>query len=138
MPSGTGSKRRPRILVIDDDPDIRTMVSLVLQREGYIVDTFDDGRSALEGVTEPPNLILLDYMMPRLGAPGFLLARKDHPALRDAPVVVISAYPDLAEVVMSETVGVVHKPMDMEILVECVNYHCRAGAEPGTPGASAG
>jgi CheY-like chemotaxis protein len=124
---GPGAAPRGRILVIDDDPDIRTMVCLVLGREGYKVSSFDDGRRALEGVTEAPDLILLDYMMPRLSAPSFLDARREHPMLRDAPVVVISAYPELAEIIMAETVGVVHKPMDLDLLVECVHYHCHAG-----------
>jgi two-component system OmpR family response regulator len=114
-----------RIAVIDDDQDIRTMVSWVLQREGFTVEAFADGRCALESATEAPDLILLDYMMPRLNAPEFLLARKEHSVLRDPPVVVISAYPELADTVVSEAVGVVHKPIDLEILLECVRYHCR-------------
>ena len=120
--SSNGSKR---IAVIDDDQDIRTMVSWVLQREGFTVEAFSDGRCALDLATEPPDLILLDYMMPRLNAPEFLLARKQHLVLRDRPVVVISAYPELADTVVAETVGVVHKPIDLDILLECVRYHCR-------------
>lgn len=122
----TGTPPGRRVLVIDDDPDIRMMVSLVLEREGYRVIAADDGRSALALVSERPDLILLDYMMPGLSAPGFLAARREHPLLRDVPVVVISAYPELAEVVTAETVGIVHKPMDLDILVECVQYHCRS------------
>jgi DNA-binding response OmpR family regulator len=106
------------------------MVVMLLKREGFEVMAVDDGASALELVRERPDLILLDYMMPRLSAPGFLDARKHHPLLRDSRVVVISAYPELAEIVLAETVGVVHKPMDLEILLECVHYHCsRAAAE---------
>ena len=119
-----------RIAVIDDDQDIRTMVSWVLQREGFTVEAFADGRSALDSVTETPDLILLDYMMPRLNAPEFLAARKEHSVLRDPPVVVISAYPELADTVVAETVGVVHKPIDLDLLIECVRYHCRAPEPP--------
>jgi two-component system, OmpR family, phosphate regulon response regulator PhoB len=104
------------------------MVSWILQREGFTVETFADGRCALDFAREAPDLILLDYMMPRLAAPEFLLARKQHAVLRDPPVVVISAYPELADTVVAETVGVVHKPIDMEILLECVRYHCRESA----------
>jgi DNA-binding response OmpR family regulator len=123
--SNNGCKR---IAVIDDDQDIRTMVSWVLQRAGFTVEAFADGRCALDTATEAPDLILLDYMMPRLNAPEFLVARKEHSVLRDPPVVVISAYPELADTVVAETVGVVHKPIDLDILLECVRYHCRQTA----------
>jgi DNA-binding response OmpR family regulator len=115
---------RQEIVVIDDDPDIRTTIAVVLEREGYSVTTFDDGQSALDAATERPTLILLDYMMPRLNAAEFLHARDSHRTFSDVPVVIISAYPELAETVVAETVGVLHKPIDLDILVECVHYHC--------------
>jgi DNA-binding response OmpR family regulator len=123
----------PRVAVIDDDPDIRLTIAVALERAGFDVSTFEDGQSALDGVTHRPELILLDYMMPRLNAEGFLRARGGHPLLRDVPVVVISAYPELVELVVAETVGVLHKPLDLEILLECVAYHCRRS--PGAGGA---
>ncbi len=107
------------------------MVSWVLQREGFSVESFADGRCALESATQRPDLILLDYMMPRLNAPEFLEARKGNAVLRDPPVVVISAYPELADTVVAETVGVVHKPIDLELLLECVRYHCRDAIQAG-------
>jgi len=110
--------------VIDDDPDIRTVISVILAGEGFHVCTFDDGQTALDGATERPDLILLDYMMPRLNAAGFLRARTDHDLLKDVPVVVISAFPDLADTVAGDAVGILHKPIDREILIECVRYHC--------------
>jgi DNA-binding response OmpR family regulator len=124
----TNNGFRRRIAVIDDDQDIRTMVSWVLQREGFTVEAFADGRCALDSATQAPDLILLDYMMPRLNAPEFLVARREHRILRDPPVVVISAYPELADTVVAEAVGVVHKPIDLDILLECVRYHCRETA----------
>jgi CheY-like chemotaxis protein len=111
------------VAVVDDDPDIRLTVSLALQRAGFDVKTFDDGQSALDQLTEPPALILLDYMMPHLDAARFLEARRLHPIVKSAKVVVISAYPELVEAVVAETVGVLHK-LDLEILLDCVHYHC--------------
>ena len=119
------------VAVVDDDPDIRLTLAMVLKRAGFEVQTFEDGQNALDAATAPPALILLDYMMPRLDAAGFLRARRRHRHLGDAPVVVISAYPELVEAVVAETVGVLHKPIDMEILVECVQYHCRQTASSG-------
>lgn len=114
-----------RVVVIDDDPDIRTVISLALEREGYEVLTYDDGQSALEALSQRPKLILLDYMMPRLNAAGFLWARNGYVTWRDVPVVVISAYPELVDTVVTQTVGVLYKPIDLDILIECVNYHCQ-------------
>ena len=119
------------IAVVDDDPDIRLTLSVVLERAGFHVQTFEDGQNALDAATGPPALILLDYMMPRLDAAGFLRARRRHQHLQGAPVVVISAYPELVEAVVNDTVGVLHKPIDLEILVECVQYHCGLAVTSG-------
>jgi DNA-binding response OmpR family regulator len=119
------------IAVVDDDPDIRLTLSVVLKGAGFEVQTFEDGQNVLDAASAPPALILLDYMMPRLDAAGFLRARRRHRHLGDAPVVVISAYPELVEVVVNQTVGVLHKPIDLEILVECVQYHCRLPISSG-------
>jgi DNA-binding response OmpR family regulator len=114
----------PEVIVVDDDPDIRTALSVALESHGFRVSAFNDGQTVLDSVTRVPSLILLDYMMPRLNAEGFLHARSAHALLKDVPVVVISAYPDLAQIVAERTVGVLHKPIDLEILLECVRYHC--------------
>ena len=81
-----------RILVVEDDDDIREVVEEVLAAEGYRVDVAKDGLDALDkldGTGRPP-LILLDMMMPRMDGETFLRALRDKPALADAPVVVIS------------------------------------------------
>ena len=54
------------IAVVDDDPDIRLTLSVVLKGAGFEVQTFEDGQNALDAASAPPALILLDYMMPRL------------------------------------------------------------------------
>jgi DNA-binding response OmpR family regulator len=135
----SASGRKGRVLVLEHDPELRDILSLSLQREGYVVDTASDGPAALADVAEAPDLILLDYVMPRLHAPGFLAARRAHPRLADAPVVIISCSPDLSEYVISETVGLIHKPVDLELLLECVHYHCGSGRTlPRFQGAGAG
>ena len=126
-------KRAPEsleVVVVDDDPDIRRLIALALERDGFEVTVFEDGLSALRGACRRPRLILLDYMMPTMNAAGFLQAREGHPWLGRVPVVVISAYPELADNVAAETVGVLHKPIDLDILLECVRYHCQRSAPP--------
>jgi CheY-like chemotaxis protein len=123
---GTTAGGRAHVLVVDDDPDIRGVISMVLEKHGFRVTTFPDGQAAIDSARERPELILLDYMMPRLNAAGFLAACKSHPALRDVPIVVISAYPELADTIAAQTVGVLHKPIEIEILIECVQFHTAA------------
>src|SRR5262245_16437899 len=55
------------IALVDDDRNILTSVSIALESEGYRVETYTDGASALEGLSSrPPNLAILDIKMPRM------------------------------------------------------------------------
>jgi DNA-binding response OmpR family regulator len=81
-----------RILVVDDEPAIRLLAQRALQHHGYAVDTAADGEEALARVrAAPPDLLLLDAMLPRLH--GFEVARKvrSDPATRHVPIVIMTA-----------------------------------------------
>ncbi|MCB1517237.1 MAG: response regulator, partial [Hyphomicrobiaceae bacterium] len=57
----------PRIALVDDDRNILTSVSLALEAEGYAVQTYTDGASGLEGLSQnEPDLAILDIKMPRM------------------------------------------------------------------------
>ncbi|MCB1472027.1 MAG: response regulator, partial [Rhodobiaceae bacterium] len=57
----------PTIALVDDDRNILTSVSIALEAEGYRVQTYADGASALEGLkTNPPDLAVFDIKMPRM------------------------------------------------------------------------
>jgi DNA-binding response OmpR family regulator len=78
-----------RILVVDDSANIRAMVAGYLTGEGYDVYTAADGRQALAAAAErPPDLVILDLMMPELDGYGFLTAFRQ---ASDAPVLVLTA-----------------------------------------------
>jgi CheY-like chemotaxis protein len=81
-----------RILVVEDDDDIREVMQEALAAEGFRVDVAKDGVDALGKLDEaaPPPLILLDMMMPKMDGETFLKMLRRRPALADAPVVVIS------------------------------------------------
>jgi PAS domain S-box-containing protein len=86
-PTGT----RPRVLVVDDNADIRTYVSSLLASQ-YDVGTAVDGRDGLEqALADPPDLVLTDVMMPRLSGFGLLAALRGDPTTVDVPVVMLSA-----------------------------------------------
>ncbi|MCJ2064391.1 response regulator [Methylobacterium sp. J-088] len=80
------------VLVVDDDPDLRTLMNTQLTRDGWTVVTAVDGRAGLTAVAEhKPRLILLDLMMPELDGFGFLRLLRTRPEWYDIPVVVLTA-----------------------------------------------
>lgn len=84
-------RSRGRVLVVDDEKPNVTLLTRLLQSEGYEVCTAGDGESALEAVArERPDVILLDVLMPRLS--GFDVCRrlKDMPGTRLTPVVLVT------------------------------------------------
>ena len=84
-----------RILIVDDEPDIRATVSAMLEIEGYDVDEATDGAAALAAIEQQiPDIILLDMRMPVLDGWGFAaeLRRRGH----RTPIVVMTAARDAA------------------------------------------
>jgi signal transduction histidine kinase/CheY-like chemotaxis protein len=80
------------VLVIDDDADTRDMLRRMLLRENWTVTEAANGRVALERVAEsPPELILLDLLMPEMDGFAFLEALRQQDAWRSIPVVVVTA-----------------------------------------------
>lgn len=80
---------RARILVVDDDPDIRSLLRELLGRAGHEVLTAEDGRAALRSLYEQrPDLIVLDVSMPELDGWGTLERIRD---LSDVPVLMLTA-----------------------------------------------
>lgn len=90
-------KKPDRILVVDDSPDNVFLIQAILEEEGYKIITAADGRSALAKVEEaPPDLVLLDVMMP--GMDGFEVTKRlrDNTSLPFIPILLITAYDHLS------------------------------------------
>ncbi|NML46148.1 response regulator [Ramlibacter sp. G-1-2-2] len=82
---------RPRVLVADDNADMRQYLQRLLASH-YTVQTVPDGAAALQAaLAEPPALVLTDIMMPRLDGYGLLAALRGHEATRRLPVLMLSA-----------------------------------------------
>jgi DNA-binding response OmpR family regulator len=80
---------RPRVLVVDDDPDIRLLLRELLERAGYTVDEAETGRAALRNLyTAPPALVILDVTMPDMDGYQTLERIRD---LSDVPVMMLTA-----------------------------------------------
>jgi CheY-like chemotaxis protein len=80
------------VLIVDDDPDAREVLSDIVESLGLKVQTAEDGRIALEtAYSEPPSLILLDLMMPRMDGFSTLARLRGIPGTRRVPVIVVTA-----------------------------------------------
>jgi len=88
----------PRILVVDDEPPIREILKFQLENAGFLVTTADDGEQGLQSVEEnPPDLVLLDLMIPRMD--GYEVCRRIKTAYetRHIPVIILTARGELNE-----------------------------------------
>jgi DNA-binding response OmpR family regulator len=90
----------PRVLVADDDPDIRELVKFKLEQGGHDVTTVGDGEAALAAVRAdgPFALILLDVMMPRLTGIEVCEALRSDAATRSIPILLLTAKAQEADV----------------------------------------
>jgi two-component system, chemotaxis family, chemotaxis protein CheY len=105
-----------RILVVDDDEDIRGTLGAVLQSEGFEILEARNGLHALhQMLAHPlPDVILLDMMMPLMSGFEFLDVQQLDERIRDIPVIALTAYAKVAEV--KGVWGVVRKPFDLDEL----------------------
>jgi len=109
-----------RILVVDDDPEIVTMLSTRLGKRGYKVSTASDGHQAIELCKkELPDVVLLDVMMP--GKSGWEVARaiKQDPATHAVKIVMVSAIGEKTNEITAPIYGAdahVDKPFEFEHL----------------------
>jgi signal transduction histidine kinase len=119
----------PNILIIDDISDNLRLLDDILKREGYRVRPALHGEVGLQAaVTEKPDLILLDIMMP--GIDGFEVCRrlKTNSGLKDIPVIFISALNDTNDIVKAFTAGAVDyitKPFQAEEVKARVSTHLK-------------
>jgi phosphoserine phosphatase RsbU/P len=87
-----------RILVVDDEADISTVLSVTLRRAGFEVQTAGDGIEAIEAIhREPPDLVILDVMMPRADGLETLKRIREHGPTVHLPVIMLSAKAQLAD-----------------------------------------
>lgn len=111
----------PKILVVDDEPDVVRLVEFRLQREGFEILTCSDGRSALDLLeTEKPDLIVLDIMMPLMDGMEVLRQIRSHRATSRIPVIMLTAKTASVTVDEARQLWVsdyVMKPFDPEKLV---------------------
>jgi CheY-like chemotaxis protein len=116
----TKAQQVANILIVDDDPEIVSMLSTRLTKRGYKVSTANDGHRALElAKRELPDVILLDVMMP--GKSGWEVARalKQDPVTQSIKIVMVTAIGEAVNEITSPLYGAdahVDKPFEFEKL----------------------
>ena len=126
--------KHPRVLVVDDDPDIRRLVSAYLRRDGMEVITAEDGETALmHEATQQPDIVVLDLMLPGIGGIDVLRTIRERGT---RPVVLLTARDEVTDRVLGLELGAddyVTKPFHPRELVARVHTILRrAQAEPAS------
>ena len=109
---------KTKILLVDDDPNIRQLVNLYLVKEGFEVEMAERGDEALKKVlASPPNLMLLDVMLP--GMDGWQVLRETRKT-SNVPIIMLTAKDETFDKVLGLELGAddyIAKPFDMKELV---------------------
>lgn len=114
-----------RVLIVDDEPDIRLMLRLLIESQGYMVDEAADGLEALESLrTRHYGVMFLDLLMPNLG--GREVLERLPPELKDSmPVVVLTALDTDRDVLSGYRQGAtlyLTKPFSNDNVIDILNY----------------
>jgi signal transduction histidine kinase/CheY-like chemotaxis protein len=116
--SGKGERSQKRILVVDDEAPIRQLLRQQFEAEGYQVIEAKDGRRAIEQVKiDPPDLIILDLMMPDMNGFDTAAILKNDPETMSIPLVILSI---LADQQRAQRLGdrCLTKPINIEMLLQ--------------------
>jgi CheY-like chemotaxis protein len=118
----------PMVLVIDDDPQTREILQVLLGARGYSVETASDGQDGLRLARErTPCLILLDVAMPNMDGFAFRQAQRNDPLLRDVPVICLTAHHDSDEVARRiAPARYFSKPADVGALLRAITDACQS------------
>lgn len=124
------SKGTPRVLIVEDEPNIVLSLEILLQRAGYETASSADGEAALELIRRTrPDVVLLDIMLPKLNGYEVCRVVKSDPTLSSIPVVMLTAKGQEVEILKGLELGAsayIAKPFGNAEVLEAV----RAALEP--------
>jgi two-component system, OmpR family, alkaline phosphatase synthesis response regulator PhoP len=128
----------PKVLVVDDDPDIVELLEYNLQKEGYLVQTASDGRQAIEVAKGfVPDLVLLDIMMPHLDGIETARVLRQLPELRSMYILFLTARSEEYSEVAAFEIGAddyITKPIKPRALMSRIQALFRREAQKADPG----
>jgi len=116
--------KQAQILIVDDDEEIRSFLGMLLQEEGYAIESAEDGLAALEKLeATKPDLILLDIMMPRMDGYRFAEALRQRDLQPPIPFIVLSANLREQQAIAMGACSYIAKPFDLPDLLEKVEQY---------------
>ena len=125
-----GARRRPHLLIVDDDPLIRLVACESLSRAGFEVSQAKDGAQGIEAFDRlRPDLVVLDVQMPDVDGFHVCRAIRRNPAGRHVPVLIMTGLDDVESIERAYRVGAtdfITKPLNWVILVNRIRYMLRA------------
>jgi signal transduction histidine kinase/CheY-like chemotaxis protein len=111
------AERQPRILVVDDDPNIRELLSQEFTEAGYLISLAANGREAIAVVRrDRPDLVVLDVMMPEMNGFDVAAVLKNDPQTMDIPIVILSIVQDRDRGFRLGVDRYLTKPIDTDLL----------------------
>ena len=119
--------QRACLIIVEDDPDIRTDLAELLKDEGYAVNTASNGAEALQLLrqSQTPCLILLDLMMPVMSGWDFRAEQLRDPRLAAIPVVLLSGVNDLPQHAAAlRAAGYIRKPIALKSVLGVAEKYC--------------
>ncbi len=124
---------RPGILVVEDDDAIRETLVECLEAEGYAATSAANGTEALDalGHSEPPDLVLVDLVMPVMNGAELLERIRAAPATRDVPVVLMTAATPRDLQPLPAADALLSKPFELDTVLGVVAQCLRRGARGG-------
>lgn len=125
MAEPAAPRRCGKVLVIDDDADVRELLSRHLARDGFTVVCARDGSEGLRlARSERPGVVTLDVLMPGLDGWSVLSELKADPATRDIPVIIVSMLDDRRTGIALGAAGYLTKPVERETLSRLLQRVC--------------
>ena len=111
--------KRPTVLVVEDDPELRALYRTALSLAGYAVTAVEDGVEALRHIdADPPDIVVLDMGLPRLGGGDVQREIASHAETRDIPILVVTG--DARGLNSHDFSCIIQKPVDLDALARAV------------------
>jgi two-component system phosphate regulon response regulator PhoB len=121
MLDGISGLSKPLVLVVEDEAALATMLRYNLERQGFRVEEAADGQEALTRIAEsPPDLVLLDWMLPVMSGIEVCRQIRRRPSTRDLPVIMVTARTEDQDAVRGLNTGAddyITKPFNMDALL---------------------
>ena len=134
-PAPAAADGRATVLVVDDDPTVRSLLAKTLEKEGYRVISARNGVEALALAREHrPQAITLDVLMPQMDGWGALKELKADAELRDIPVIMVTVLNERGMAIPLGAADFVTKPVDRQRLTAILRDHCAESEQRLDPG----